>query len=120
MAACTAQRDVEELPGRAAVEMRVRAQRDDELGGVEGAGDVAAVRCDGDSEAQLGDTERQLGDAERHQERREPDLALGVRADDESTLPPLPFGCFWLRLKKEKNKISNRMKKSLTSLVVIY
>jgi hypothetical protein len=41
-------------------------------------------------------------------------------ADDESTLPHLPFGCFWLRLKKEKNKISNRMKKSLMSLVVIY
>jgi hypothetical protein len=40
--------------------------------------------------------------------------------DDESTLPHLPFGCFWLRLKKEKNKISNRMKKSLMSLVVIY
>jgi hypothetical protein len=31
--------------------------------------------------------------------------------DDESTLPHLPFGCFWLRLKKEKKKISNRMKK---------
>ena len=24
--------------------------------------------------------------------------------DDESTLPHLPFGCFWLRLKKEKRK----------------
>ena len=39
--------------------------------------------------------------------------------DDESTLPHLPFGCFWLRLKKEKKKISNRMKKTLISLVVI-
>ena len=39
--------------------------------------------------------------------------------DDESTLPHLPVGCFWLRLKKEKKKISNRMKKTLISLVVI-
>ena len=41
------------------------------------------------------------------------DLGLRVEGfrDDESTLPHLPFGCFWLRLKKERKKISNRMKK---------
>ena len=45
--------------------------------------------------------------------------AFKVGHDDESTLPPLPFGCFWLRLKKEKNKISKKILKSPTNPVVI-
>ncbi len=39
--------------------------------------------------------------------------------DDERGSPPLPFGCFWLRLKKEKKKISKKILKPPTNLVVI-
>jgi hypothetical protein len=36
-----------------------------------------------------------------------------VGSDDERTLPHLPFGCFCLRLKKEKNIFWKSQKKIL-------
>jgi hypothetical protein len=40
--------------------------------------------------------------------------------DDEIGLPPLPFACFWLRLKKEKMYFEKISKKSLISLVILF